>query len=114
MAASIGTRRGLERDGPILLEPIMKVEIIIPEEFFGDILADVNGRRGRVTGVDARDDLQIVRALVPLAETFGYATDLRSLTQGRVTHNMEFDHYQEVPPTAMEKLGLRVRRPVRS
>ncbi|MDI6857992.1 MAG: elongation factor G [Dehalococcoidia bacterium] len=113
-AASIGTRRGLEQDEPILLEPIMKVEIITPEEFFGDILADVNGRRGRVTGIDARDDLQIVRALVPLAETFGYATDLRSLTQGRASHNMEFDHYQEVPPNVVEKLGLRVRRPVRS
>ena len=113
-AASIGTRRGLEQDEPVLLEPIMKVEIITPEEFFGDILADVNGRRGRVTGIDARDDLQIVRALVPLAETFGYATDLRSLTQGRASHNMEFDHYQEIPPNVVEKLGLRVRRPVRS
>jgi elongation factor G len=113
-AASIGTRRGLERDEPILLEPIMKVEIVTPEEFFGDILADVNGRRGRVTGIDARDDLQIVRALVPLAETFGYATDLRSLTQGRAGHNMEFDHYQEVPPGVIEKLRLKVRRPVRS
>ncbi len=81
----------------MLLEPIMEIEVATPEQFFGDVLADINSRRGHVTMVDQRGHMRMVRALVPLAETFGYATDLRSLTQGRATYTMEFDHYQEVP-----------------
>jgi elongation factor G len=114
MAGSIGMRKALERGEPILLEPIMKIEVLTPEESFGDILADITGRRGHVTGVDSRAGLQVVRALVPLAETFGYATELRSLSQGRASHNMEFDHYEEVPAAVVEKLGIRVRRPARA
>jgi elongation factor G len=114
MAGSIGMRKALERGDPILLEPIMKIEVLTPEESFGDIMADINGRRGHVTGIDSRNGLQVVRALVPLAETFGYATDLRSLSQGRASHNMEFDHYEEVPAGVVEKLGIRVRRPTRA
>ena len=114
MAGSMGMRKALDRGDSILLEPIMKVEILTPEDFFGEVLADVNSRRGHVTGVDSRAGLQVVRALVPLAETFGYATELRSLSQGRASHNMEFDHYAEVPGGVTEKLGIRAKRPVRA
>jgi elongation factor G len=114
MAGSMGMHKALERGDPILLEPIMKIEVLTPEDFFGDILADINGRRGHVTGIDSRSGLQIVRALVPLAETFGYATELRSLSQGRASHNLEFDHYEEVPPAVVEKLGVRMRKPTRA
>jgi elongation factor G len=111
-AGSLAARQGLERGDPILLEPIMKVEVATPEQFFGDVVGDITGRRGHVMGVDARGNTQIVRALIPLAETFGYATDLRSLSQGRATYSMEFDHYQEVPPSLAEKIcGARMRRP---
>jgi elongation factor G len=111
-AGSLATRHGLDQGDPILLEPIMKVEVATPEQFFGDVVGDITSRRGHVTGVDARGSTQIVRALVPLAETFGYATDLRSLTQGRATYSMEFDHYEEVPPELAERIGgARLRRP---
>ena len=86
----------------------MKVEISTPEEFFGDVLGDVSARRGQVTEYEQRGNLKVIRALVPLAETFGYATDLRSLTQGRASYSMEFDHYEEVPRSEAEKiLGTR-------
>ncbi|MGD0764739.1 MAG: elongation factor G [Dehalococcoidia bacterium] len=114
MAGSLGMRKALEHGDPVLLEPIMKIEVSTPEDFFGDVLADVTARRGHVIGVDARAGLQVIRALVPLAETFGYATDLRSLSQGRASHNMEFDHYEEVPPGIAEKLGIRLKRPARA
>ena len=104
-AGSMAAKDALERAEPVLLEPIMRVEISTPEEFFGDVLGDLNGRRGHVIGVEARGSLHIVRALVPLAETFGYATDLRSLSQGRATYSMEFDHYEEVPRALAEKLA---------
>jgi elongation factor G len=111
-AGSLATRQALEQGDPIMLEPIMRIEAATPEQFFGDVVGDITSRRGHVMGVDARGSTQIVRALVPLAETFGYATDLRSLTQGRATYSMEFDHYEEVPPALAEKIGgARVRRP---
>jgi elongation factor G len=94
---------------PVLLEPIMKVEVRAPEQFFGDVLGDLNARRGHVLDVETFGTLQIIRAQLPLAETFGYTTDLRSLTQGRATHTMEFDHYAEVPPQVAEKLGARAK-----
>ena len=84
----------------------------MPEQFFGDVVGDITSRRGHVRSVDTRGNTQIARAEVPLAEIFGYATDLRSLTQGRATHSMEFDRYEEVPPAVAEKVsGARVRRP---
>jgi elongation factor G len=114
MASSMGVREALERAAPVLLEPIMEIEVATPEQFFGDVLSDINGRRGHVTMVDQRGHMRMVRALVPLAETFGYATDLRSLTQGRATYTMEFDHYQEVPPAFAETLVGRAKGFVRS
>jgi elongation factor G len=113
MAGSMAMQQALSRANPILLEPIMEIEVAAPEQFFGDVLADVNGRRGQVTMVDQRGHMRLIRALVPLAETFGYATDLRSLTQGRATYTMEFDHYQEVPGSVAEELLGRVRGYVR-
>jgi len=114
-AGIMATREALERADPILLEPIMKIEISVPEDFFGDVLGDINGRRGHILGVEARGKLQIVRALVPLAESFGYATDVRSLTQGRATYSMEFSHYERVPADIAEKIaGARVKKPARA
>jgi len=109
MAAIEGMRKGMNAAEPVMLEPIMKVEVRTPDQFFGDVLGDINSRRGHVEDVEVFGNLQIIRAKVPLAETFGYTTELRSLTQGRATHTMEFDHYQEVPPQVAEKLGARAK-----
>ena len=113
-AGILGIREALDRAGPMLLEPIMKLEISVPEDFFGDVLGDINSRRGHVSGVEARGKLQIIRATVPLAESFGYATQLRSLTQGRGTYSMEFDHYAQVPPDVTERITGSRRTPVRA
>jgi elongation factor G len=96
-AGSIGTKEAVRKAGPVILEPIMKVEVRVPEEYFGAVVGDINSRRGMVTGSESVGKTQIVLAMVPLAETFGYSTDLRSLTQGRASYSMEFDHYEEVP-----------------
>jgi elongation factor G len=109
MAGIEGMRKAMDQAEPVMLEPIMKLEIRTPEQFFGDVLGDINARRGHVQDVEAFGTLQIIRALIPLAETFGYTTDLRSLTQGRATHTMEFDHYEIVPPHIAEKLGARAK-----
>jgi elongation factor G len=107
MAGIEGMRKAMEMADPVLLEPVMRVEVRTPEQFFGDVLGYINSRRGHVENVESFGSLQIVRALVPLAETFGYTTELRSLTQGRATQTMEFDHYEVVPPNVAEKLGAR-------
>jgi elongation factor G len=107
IAGSVALKEALRRAKPVLLEPVMQVEIVTPEEFVGDICGDINARRGRVEGMEHRGNTQVVRALVPLGEMFGYATDVRSLTQGRATHIMQFHSYAEVPSsvrdTIMEK-----------
>ncbi len=114
-AGILAMREALRRGEPVLLEPVMKMEINTPEEFFGDVLADAHGRRGQVIDVEHRGKLQVVRALVPLAESFGYTTDLRSLTQGRATHSMEFEHYAKVPRETAEKITAgRIKKPVRA
>jgi elongation factor G len=97
-AAAMGFKEGIQRAAPILQEPIMKVEVLVPEEYLGDILGQLSGRRGEIQGMEARPgNAQAARAMVPLAEMFGYATDLRSATQGRGVFTMEFDHYARVP-----------------
>ncbi|MGD9934894.1 MAG: elongation factor G [Dehalococcoidia bacterium] len=96
-AGSIGTKEAMRKAGPVVLEPIMKLEVRIPEDYFGSVVGDLNSRRGMVASTDAIGNTQVVVAMVPLAETFGYSTDLRSLTQGRASYSMEFDHYEEVP-----------------
>ncbi|MEO2068208.1 MAG: elongation factor G [Desulfurobacteriaceae bacterium] len=104
IAASIAFKEGAKKADPVLLEPIMEVEVTTPEEFMGDVIGDLNKRRGRVQGMEARGNAQVIRALVPLAEMFGYATDLRSMTQGRATYIMKFSHYEEVPPNVAEQI----------
>ncbi len=80
---------------PVLLEPVMKVEVVVPEEYMGDVMGDINSRRGRIEGMEARAGAQVIRAFVPLSEMFGYSTILRSRTQGRGVYSMEFDHYKK-------------------
>jgi len=114
-AGSMAFQAAMERANPVLMEPVMKLEISTPEDFYGDVLGDLSARRGQITEYDQRGNLKVIRALVPLAETFGYATDLRSLTQGRASYSMEFDHYEEVPRGVAEKvLGTRSKRAVRA
>ena len=104
IAGSLSLRAAKDKCDPVLLEPIMKVEIEIPEEYLGDVMGDVTSRRGRVEGMEARGNAQLVKAFVPLAEMFGYATALRSNTQGRGTYTMFFDHYEEVPKNIAEEI----------
>ena len=95
--AYAAVKEAIRRAAPVFLEPIMKVEITTPKDFFGDVLGDLNKRRAHIMETDQRGHMEIIRAQVPLAELFGYATDLRSMTQGRATYAMEFLHYEEVP-----------------
>ena len=104
IAASLALREAAKVCKPVLLEPMMKVEIVMPEEYLGDIMGDVTSRRGRVEGMNARGNAQVVNAFVPLSEMFGYATSLRSNTQGRGTYTMVFDHYEEVPKSVSEEI----------
>lgn len=104
IAASMALKNAKTKCNPVLLEPLMKVEIVVPEEYMGDIMGDVTARRGRVEGMEARGNAQTVKAFVPLAEMFGYATSLRSRTQGRGTYSMFFDHYEEVPKSVAAEI----------
>jgi elongation factor G len=104
IAASMGFKKGLEQCKPILLEPIMKIEVIVPDENMGDIMGDMNSRRGKIIGVEGRGNNQVVKAAVPMAEILRYAPDLRSMTGGRGTFTMEYDHYEEVPGQIAEKI----------
>lgn len=104
IAASIGFKDGCRKADPVLLEPIMKVEVITPSEYMGDVMGDLNSRRGRIEGMEQRGNAQVIRAFVPLANMFGYATDLRSLTQGRAVYTMVFGYYDEVPANLAEEI----------
>ncbi|MFT8319560.1 MAG: elongation factor G [Bacillus sp. (in: firmicutes)] len=104
IAASMALKNAVSKCNPVILEPVMKVEVIIPEEYMGDIMGNVTARRGRVEGMEARGNAQVVRAMVPLSEMFGYATTLRSSTQGRGVFSMTFDHYEEVPKSISEEI----------
>ena len=104
IAGSMAFKEALAKADPCLLEPMMKVEVIIPEQYMGDVIGDISSRRGRIEGMDARMGEQTVHAYVPLSEMFGYATDLRSRTQGRGLFTMQFDHYEEVPKSIAEKV----------
>ena len=104
IAGSIAFREGMKKADPVLLEPIMKVEVVVPEEYMGDVIGDLNARRGKVEGMETRSGARVIRAFVPLAEMFGYATDLRSKTQGRGTYTMQFHHYEEVPKNIAEQI----------
>lgn len=108
IAGSMGFKEGAKKAGPQLLEPVMAVEVVVPEEYMGDVIGDLNSRRGRVMGMEARGGAQVVNAHVPLASMFGYATDLRSATQGRATYTMVFDHYEPVPKALSEEIIAKV------
>ena len=105
IAGSMGFKEGARKAQPVLLEPYMKVEVTIPEEYMGDIIGDLNSRRGRIEGMEAVSGSQVVGAQVPLSSMFGYATDMRSKTQGRGNYSMEFDHYEEVPKSIAEEVA---------
>ena len=113
MAGSMALKAGVAKAKPVLLEPIMKLEIVTPTQFLGDIIGDLNSRRSHVESVETHDEMSTIHALIPLAESFGYTTSLRSATQGRATHSMEFDHYQALPAamvaevTEQEKVGTK-------
>ncbi|NLY86799.1 MAG: elongation factor G [Tissierellia bacterium] len=104
IAGSMAVREAIMKAKPVLLEPVMKVEVIVPEEYMGDVIGDINSRRGKIEGMELRSGAQVIRGFVPLSEMFGYATDLRSNTQGRGVYSMQFDHYEPVPNNIAEKI----------
>ncbi|HZW90748.1 MAG TPA: elongation factor G, partial [Myxococcaceae bacterium] len=109
IAGSMALRDGAQRAGPVLLEPIMSIEVVTPEEFMGDVIGDLNARRGKVVGMEPKSGAQHIQGQVPLATMFGYATDLRSRTQGRATYTMQFSHYAAVPKQVADEIIARIR-----
>lgn len=109
IAGSIGVKEGLAKAGAVLLEPVMDVEVVVPEEYMGDVIGDLNSRRGKVSGILPRKDAQVIEAFVPLAEMFGYATSLRSVTQGRAVYTMQFDHYQQLPQSLADEIVEKIK-----
>ena len=107
IAGSMAFKEAVSKANPVLLEPIMAVEVVVPEEFMGEVIGDISSRRGKVLGMDSRPKAQVINARVPLAEMFGYATDLRSMTQGRATYTMQFAHYEPVPATISEEISAK-------
>jgi elongation factor G len=97
MAGSMAFQAACKKANPVILEPVMKVEVLTPENFMGDVIGDLNAKRGQIQEMTDRGQMKVVRAMVPLASMFGYATSLRSMSQGRASYSMEFDHYAEVP-----------------
>ena len=109
IAGSMALQEAAKRAGVKLLEPMMAVEVVTPEEYMGDVIGDLSSRRGKVESMETRGSARVVSALTPLAEMFGYATDLRSRTQGRATYTMQFHSYQEVPTVAAQEIVAKVR-----
>jgi elongation factor G len=109
IAGSMGFKEGCSKASPILLEPIMSVEVVVPEEYMGDVIGDLNSRRGHIMGMESRAGAQVITAMVPLAMMFGYATDVRSATQGRATYTMTFHHYEQVPKSVAEEIIAKVK-----
>jgi elongation factor G len=108
IAGSMAFKEAARKASPVLLEPVMSVEVVVPDEFMGDIIGDLNSRRGRVEGVEHRAGSQVIKAYVPLSEMFGYATDMRSRTQGRATFSMHFSRYEQAPQSVAEEIIARV------
>src|SRR5262249_25142928 len=104
IAGSMGFKEAARRASPVLLEPVMSVEVVVPEEYMGDVIGDLNSRRGRIEHLEARAGTQIIKSAVPLSEMFGYATELRSRTQGRATYTMHFARYEEAPNSVSEEV----------
>ncbi len=104
IAGSMALQDGVRKGAPIILEPVMKVEVVTPEKFAGDVMGNLNSKRGRIEGMSERGDAKIIKALIPLAQMFGYATSLRSMTQGRASYTMEFYKYEKVPSNIQEEI----------
>jgi len=104
IAARAAMRQALQQGGPVLLEPIMKVEVVTPEDYTGSVIGDLNSRRGQIQGQDMRGNANVIAAMVPLANMFSYVNNLRSMSQGRATFTMQFDHYAEVPKAIAEEV----------
>jgi len=104
IAGSMAIQEACKKAGPVLMEPMMKVEVVVPEEYLGDVMGDINSRRGNIESMGQRKDAHVVNAVVPLARMFGYATDLRSITQGRAVFHMEFSNFKEVPASVKESI----------
>src|SRR5207249_2277651 len=104
ISARAALRDALAKAGPVLLEPIMKVEVVTPEDYLGNVIGDLNSRRGQIIGTDSRGNAQVVNAMVPLANMFGYVNQLRSFTQGRAQYTMQFSHYEEVPQNVADEV----------
>jgi elongation factor G len=108
IAARAAFREGITKAGPRLLEPIMKVEVVTPEEYMGDIIGDLNSRRGQISGMDQRSNAHVISAMVPLAAMFGYVNNLRSMSQGRAQYTMQFDHYEQVPQAVADEVKAKL------
>jgi elongation factor G len=108
IAARAAFREGIQKSGPVLLEPIMRVEVVTPEDYMGDVIGDLNSRRGQVNGMDQRGNARVVQATVPLANMFGYVNTLRSMSQGRAQFTMHFDHYAQVPAAVAEEVRAKL------
>ena len=104
MAGSMALKSGVNKASPVILEPIMRMEVVTPKEYLGDIIGDVTSRRGHIESIETHGEICIIQALIPLAETFGYATSLRSQTQGRASHTLEFHSYQEIPASILKEV----------
>ena len=104
IAGSMAFKNAMQKAKPVLLEPVFAVEVVTPEEYMGDVIGDLNCRRGRIEGMEPRGNAQIITAMVPLSEMFGYATAMRSMTQGRATYSMQFSRYDEVPKALAEEI----------
>jgi elongation factor G len=109
IAGSMGFKAGAAKAGAVLLEPVMSVEVVVPEEYMGDVIGDLNSRRGKIQGMEPRGTAQVIQAMVPLSQMFGYSTDLRSATQGRATYTMQFALYEEVPKSLAEEIIAKVK-----
>jgi elongation factor G len=109
VAGSMALKEGCRRAGPVLLEPMMDVEVVTPADYMGDVIGDLSSRRGKIQGMDQRGESQVITAVVPLSEMFGYSTTLRSMSQGRAVYSMQFKHYEEVPKSKAEEIIAKVR-----
>jgi elongation factor G len=108
IAARAAFKEGIAKAGPKLLEPIMKVEVVTPEDFMGDVIGDLNSRRGQVQNMDMRGNARVVTAMVPLANMFGYVNNLRGMSQGRAAYSMQFDHYEQVPQNVADEVRAKM------
>ncbi len=104
IAGSMALKEAVKKASPVLLEPTMALEVVVPEDYLGSVMGDITSRRGNVKGMDQRNDAQVINAEVPLSEMFGYATDLRSMSQGRAVFTMQFSHYSQAPSSVSEQI----------